>query len=160
MALSTEPWKSCPHWQHTCCWLLTSYCYVQTHLWSLRWRQITDVTIVCLTDCSGAERKNQPRKHQCSASLAFVRRIHRWPLDSLTKGQLCENVSTWWRPHVIESYRNHCNVHYIAGVMHAVRTVCTLLYLVSDRFFLHPSPAREILIRPPRYQQTTLHNTA
>ena len=46
-------------------------------------------------------KKKQQRKHQCSASLAFVRRIHRWPLDSLTKGQLCENVSTWWRPHVI-----------------------------------------------------------
>ena len=29
------------------------------------------------------------RKHQNSASLAFVRGIHRWPVNSRTKGQLC-----------------------------------------------------------------------
>ena len=40
--------------------------------------QITGDSIVC----SGA---NQ-RKHQSSASLAFVRGIHRWPVDSLHKG--------------------------------------------------------------------------
>ena len=27
------------------------------------------------------------RKHQSSASLAFVRGIHRWPVDSHKKGQ-------------------------------------------------------------------------
>ena len=40
--------------------------------------QITDVPIVCLTVCSGAEQ----RKHQSSASLAFGRGIPRWPVDS------------------------------------------------------------------------------
>ena len=36
--------------------------------------QITGVSIVYLTVCSGADQ----RKHQSSASLAFVRGIHRW----------------------------------------------------------------------------------
>ena len=40
--------------------------------------QITVVSIVCSTVCSGADQ----RKHQNSASLAFVRRIHRRPVDS------------------------------------------------------------------------------
>ena len=40
--------------------------------------QITDNSIVCSTFCSGA---NQ-RKHQSSASLTFVRGIHRWPVVS------------------------------------------------------------------------------
>ena len=40
--------------------------------------QITGFSIVCLTACSGADQ----RKHQSSASLAFVRGIHRWPVDS------------------------------------------------------------------------------
>ena len=40
--------------------------------------QITVVSIVCSTVCSGV---NQ-RKHQISASLAFVSGIHRWPADS------------------------------------------------------------------------------
>ena len=40
--------------------------------------QITDIWIVCLTTCSGADQ----RKHQSSMSLAFVRGIHQWPVDS------------------------------------------------------------------------------
>ena len=40
--------------------------------------QITGVSIVCLTVGSGADQ----RKHQNSASLAFMRGIHRWPVDS------------------------------------------------------------------------------
>ena len=40
--------------------------------------QITGVSIVCSTYCPGAYQ----RKHQSSASLAFVRGIHRWPVDS------------------------------------------------------------------------------
>ena len=43
--------------------------------------QITSVSIVYLTLCSGPDQ----RKHQSSASLAFVRGIHRWPVNSLHK---------------------------------------------------------------------------
>ena len=48
--------------------------------------QITSLTIVYSTVYSDADQ----RKHQSSASLAFVRWIHRGP----------ENVSIWWRHHV------------------------------------------------------------
>ena len=44
--------------------------------------QITGVTIVYSTVCSGADQ----RKHQSSSSLAFVRGIHRWPVNSPHKG--------------------------------------------------------------------------
>ena len=40
--------------------------------------QITGISMVCSTVCSGADQ----RKHQSSASLAFVRGIHRWPVNS------------------------------------------------------------------------------
>ena len=40
--------------------------------------QITSITIVYSTVYSGADQ----RKHQSSSSLAFVRGIHRWPVDS------------------------------------------------------------------------------
>ena len=40
--------------------------------------QITSVSIVWYTVCSGADR----RKHQNSVSLAFVSGIHRWPVES------------------------------------------------------------------------------
>ena len=44
--------------------------------------QITAVPVVCLTVCSGGDQ----RKHQSSTSLAFVRGINRWPVDSPHKG--------------------------------------------------------------------------
>ena len=44
--------------------------------------QIACVSIVCSTICSGTDQ----RKHQSSASLAIVRGIHRWPVDSQHKG--------------------------------------------------------------------------
>ena len=43
--------------------------------------QIISALIVCSTVCSGADQ----RKHQSSASLAFVRKICRWPVDSPQK---------------------------------------------------------------------------
>ena len=39
--------------------------------------QITSVSFVCLTVCSSAD-----KKHQSSASLAFMKGIHRWTVDS------------------------------------------------------------------------------
>ena len=50
--------------------------------------QITSLTILNSTVYSGADQ----RKHQSSASLAFVRGIHRWPLNA-------ENVSIRWHHH-------------------------------------------------------------
>ena len=49
---------------------------------------ITGVSIVYSNVCSGA---NQ-RKHQSSASLVFVRRIHRWPVYSLHKGRVTRKI--------------------------------------------------------------------
>ena len=50
--------------------------------------QITSLTMVYSTDYSGADQ----RKHQSSASLAFVRRIHRWPVNSLHKGPVTRKM--------------------------------------------------------------------
>ena len=44
--------------------------------------QITTLPIVYLIVYSGADQ----RKHQSSASLAFIRGIHRWPVNSPHKG--------------------------------------------------------------------------
>ena len=76
--------------------------------------QITSLTIVCSTVYSGADQ----RKHQSSLSLAFVRGIHRWPVNSPHKGPVTRKmfpfddvimrfwligsvpesaIGTWWR---------------------------------------------------------------
>ena len=50
--------------------------------------QITSPTIVYSTVYSGAYQ----RKHQSSASLAFVRGIHRWPVNSPHKGPVAREI--------------------------------------------------------------------
>ena len=45
--------------------------------------RITGVFIACSTVCSGTEQ----RKHQSSASRAFVWGLQRWPVVPITKGQ-------------------------------------------------------------------------
>ena len=60
---------------------------------------ITGVSIVCSTVCSGADQ----RKHQSSASLAFLRGNHRSPVDSPHKGPVTrkmfpfDDVIMYWR---------------------------------------------------------------
>ena len=50
--------------------------------------QITGVSIVYLTVCLGVDQ----RKHQSSASLAFVRGINRWPVNSSHKGPVTRKM--------------------------------------------------------------------
>ena len=88
---SGPPWLLGPNSSQFLQW------YSLTHMWdiflgthyndvimSARVSQITSFTIVFSTVYSGADQ----RKHQSSASLAFTRGIHRWPVYSpSTKGQ-------------------------------------------------------------------------
>ena len=52
--------------------------------------QITSLTIVYSIFCSDADQ----RKHQSSASLAFVRGIHRWPVNSPHKWPVMRKMCT------------------------------------------------------------------
>ena len=58
--------------------------------------QITGVSIVCLTVCSSADQWKQ----RSSASQAFVRGIHQWPVDFPSqRASKMKNVSIWWCHH-------------------------------------------------------------
>ena len=57
--------------------------------------QITSLTIVFSTVYLDIDQ----RKYQSSASLAFVRGIHRRPVNSPQMASNAENVSIWWRHH-------------------------------------------------------------
>ena len=50
--------------------------------------QIAGVSIICSTVCSGADQ----RKHQSLASLALVRGIQRWPVDSHHRGPVTRKM--------------------------------------------------------------------
>ena len=64
--------------------------------------QITSLAIVYSIVYSDADQ----RKHQSSASLAFVRGIHRGPVNSPQMASYAENVSIWWRHNGIAQIYN------------------------------------------------------
>ena len=70
--------------------------YIDDKKWP-QWRQITSLTVVYSTVHSDADQ----RKHQSSSSLVFVWGIHRDRWIPRTKASYAENVSSWWRHHVI-----------------------------------------------------------
>ena len=85
----------------------TNYCDV---IMSTMESQITSLTIVYSTVYSGSDR----RKHQSSASLAFVRGIHRWPPNSPHKGPVTrkmlqfDDVIMYCHTAIANGYRNNC----------------------------------------------------
>ena len=68
--------------------------------------QITSLEIVYSTVCSCADQ----RKHQSSVSLAFVRWIHRWPVNSPQKGPVArkmfpfDDIIMWKSSQISNSY--------------------------------------------------------
>ena len=78
--------------------------------------QNTGVSIVCSTVRSAADH----RKHQSSASLVFVRGIHRWITSQRVSNM--ENVSIWWRHHHGVMLNNSVNLIYHAKCMDMHRT--------------------------------------
>ena len=68
--------------------------------------QITGVSIVFSTVCSGADQ----RKHQSSALLVFVRGIHRWPVNSPHKGPVTRKMFPF--DDVIMIYHKQATIRY------------------------------------------------
>ena len=77
--------------------------------------QSTCLTIVYWTIYSGTDQ----RRHQSSASLAFVRGIHRWPVKFPSqRASNAENVSIWWRHHDFGAMP-YCNTGIILAIPQA-----------------------------------------
>ena len=66
--------------------------------------QITSLTVVYSTVYSDADQ----RKHQSSASLAFVGGIHQDRWIPPQRASYAENVSIWWRHHAITKSNGGC----------------------------------------------------
>ena len=67
--------------------------------------QINSLTVVYSIVYLSADQ----RKHQSSALLAFVRGIHRWPVNPPHKGPVTrKKVSIWWRHHAKRTVPNDC----------------------------------------------------
>ena len=111
------------------CWIcimgFVRWVYSRRRAKSLQWRhnesQITGVSMCCSNDCSSADQ----RKHQSSASLAFVRGIDRWPVDSPQKGPVTRKffylmTSSWgiYITHSTLSYSTQGRNHIVDKACH------------------------------------------
>ena len=90
---------TCLHWIRATAYMPANYHYQASwpDLWNPHYSdimmsalvsQITGVSIVCSAVCSGIGQ----RKHQSTASLAFVRGNHRWPMDSPHTGPVTRKM--------------------------------------------------------------------
>ena len=96
--------------------------------------QITCLTIVYSTVYSGADQ----RKHQSSASLAYVRGIHRRPVNSPHKWPVTrKNVSIWWRHHEQKMYLGMWPANWRPFCLHLnvlkLHDVCIKLYAYCNQ---------------------------
>ena len=90
----------------------------------------TSITNVYSTIYSGADQ----RKHPSSASLAFVRGIHRWPVNSPHKGPVTREMS----PLMTSSCYSHSHLWWYtirttAYFTHTCKHICYYLPCVSDK---------------------------
>ena len=83
---------------------------LQRRIMSAMASKITSLTIVSPTVYSGAHQ----REHQSSASLAFVRGIHRWPVNSSQKGPITRIM-----------------IPFDDGIMSACKILHSIWYLAS-----------------------------
>ena len=79
--------------------------YFANAKWALLWRhnERAGISIVCSTVCSGADQ----RKHQSTASLAFVREIHRWPGNSPHKRTVTREMFPFDDVIMLPAWREH-----------------------------------------------------
>ena len=76
---------------HVHCTRVTVILHYRDVIMSAMASQITSLTIVCSTVYSVADQ----RKHRSSASLAFMRGIHRWPVNTPHKGPVTRKMVTF-----------------------------------------------------------------
>ena len=93
--------------------------------------QITSVTIVYSTVYSDADQ----RKHQSSALLAFVRGIHRWPVNSPHKCSVTRKMFLF--DDVIIKFCNLCPIAVIECIdnqLYTTEFICTRPKFAVDQF--------------------------
>ena len=94
--------------------------------------QITGVSIVCSTVCSGVDQ----RKHQSYVSLAFVRGIHRWPVYSPSqRSSNAANFSISWWCRILQVIQSTISVQHI--LHHVIPGLKSMLFLYRNSIIEH-----------------------
>ena len=111
--------------------------------------QITGVWIVYSTVCSGADNK---QKHQNSASLAFVKGISRWPVNSSHKGLVTRKMSS-----SRQSWKGRIPVRAVKDIDIKIKTFCFRGWVaMSWNFRWHQNSS--LIWNLSCYQSSSLNN--
>ena len=94
--------------------------------------QITSLTIVYSTLYS----ETYQRKHQNSTSLAFVRGIHRWPVDSPHKGPVTRKFKDVIMVHT-EDMAQHALVRVRHGIFWCSKSSCCVVVFTASYMVSH-----------------------
>ena len=103
--------------------------------------QITSLTIVYSSVYSGADQ----RKNQSSTSLAFVRGIHRWPVNSPHKGPVTRKLFPFDDVIMVDSYVGKLPLHTLLLLIYCMEElwicICQSYYARSccNLLRMHPS---------------------
>ena len=90
--------------------------------------QITSFTVVYSTVNSGADQ----RKHQSSASLAFQRRIHRWPVNSPHKWPVTRKMFPFDESSCVELIQDILRRSWFEAFM--MNYICNYIFKLSYRY--------------------------
>ena len=85
--------------------------------------QMTRLTIVYSIFFPGADQ----RKHQCSTSLAFVRGIHRWSVNSPHKGLLTRKMFPFDDVIMVRSIKSHYQAVALGGLIYLPQSWAIIL---------------------------------
>ena len=96
--------------------------------------QITGISIIYSSVCSGSDQ----RKHQSSASLGFVRGIHRWPVNSPHKGPVTRKIFPFddvitWSIYLVASHHT-CSYYCVSTMFDVHNCPASRTTLVATRF--------------------------
>ena len=106
--------------------------------------QITSLTIVYPSVYSGTDQ----RKHQRSASLDFVRGIHRWPVNSPHKGPVARKMFPFddvimGAPKITHA----CIIHWLmnfCNIWEAHAMICLQPLKIDNQYLLHLSDLHDL----------------
>ena len=91
--------------------------------------QITSLTIVYSAVCSGADK----RTHQSSASLVFVRGIHRGPVNSPHKWDERRKCFHFMMSSRVLELQGHCYVQIMIRMCHRLPGACAIISTFSSK---------------------------
>ena len=138
------PWYLRRHESHVMSlyWNMFWACHYSDIIMSVMASQVTCVSIVCPTVCSGSDH----RKHQSSASLAFASGIDRWPVDS-QRASSAKNGSILMTSSCQMMY--HCHTYVISTWINIKSK-----YICSEQYFLSQLVTAEKHLKSNTFRKT------